>query len=62
MEEQSRLIIPVLFGVTVAMVLAYVIWTGLRARRARREHRHSVRERQERGELPKTYGGPDAPK
>lgn len=59
MDEQSSLILPVLFGITVVLVLAYVLWTGARARRAQREHHHSVRERQERGEMPETYRGPD---
>jgi hypothetical protein len=59
MDEQSSLIIPVLFGVTVVLVLAFVIVSGLKARRARRERRHSVTEMQERGEVPKTYGAGD---
>jgi len=59
MNEQSSLIIPALFGITVLLVLGFVIWTGIRARRAKREHRHSVSERQARGEMPETYGGPD---
>ncbi len=59
MDEQSSLIIPALFGVTFFAVLVYAIVSGVKARRARREHHHSVSERQERGEAPKTYGGGD---
>jgi hypothetical protein len=62
MDEQSSLIIPILFGVTAVLVLAFAIWSGARARRARREHHHSVSERQERGEMPKTYGSGDGPR
>jgi hypothetical protein len=59
MDEQSSLIIPILFGVTAVLALALVIWTGMRARRAKREHHHSVSERQARGEVPKTWGAGD---